>query len=94
MSLDESFLTSGINGVAGSTPVLASTSTTGDYSGAFTTTPGADGATTTYGLSLNTTVSGLVDAQTGQAVVLVLNGNTVEAGLACSHRARICSTSA
>src|SRR4029453_8612510 len=42
---------------------------------------GADGATISYALSIaggNGTVSGLTDSHTGQADVLVLNGNTIE----------------
>src|SRR5437868_4811007 len=79
--VDESFLTAATNGIDGSTPLLASTHTTGNFSGAFTAVQGADSATIAYALSItggNGTPSGLTDSQTGLADVLVLNGNTVE----------------
>ncbi|WP_292441777.1 DUF5801 repeats-in-toxin domain-containing protein, partial [Mesorhizobium sp.] len=79
--VDESYLTAATNGINGSTPNLANTTTTGDFSGAFTPVQGADSATVAYALSINGgngTPSGLTDAQTGQADVLVLVGNTIE----------------
>jgi hypothetical protein len=81
LTVDESFLTAGTNGIAGSTPDLASTHTTGNFSGAFSHVNGADGATITYALSItggNGASSGLIDSQTGLTDVLVLNGNTIE----------------
>ncbi|WMT72021.1 DUF5801 repeats-in-toxin domain-containing protein [Bradyrhizobium sp. Ash2021] len=81
LSVDESFLTASTNGINGSTPLLASTHTTGNFSTAFTAVQGADGASIAYALGItggNGTSSGLVDSQTGQTDVLVLNGNTIE----------------
>ncbi|MEH2568957.1 DUF5801 repeats-in-toxin domain-containing protein [Bradyrhizobium sp. AZCC 2289] len=81
LAVDESFLTAATNGIDGSTPNLANTHTTGDFSTAFTSVPGADGATFAYALGItggDGTSSGLVDSQTGQTDVLVLNGNTIE----------------
>jgi len=51
----------------------------------FTTTPGADGATTAYGLTItggNGTASGLLDAQTGSSIVLVNNAGVIEGHVA------------
>ncbi|WP_436159924.1 DUF5801 repeats-in-toxin domain-containing protein [Mesorhizobium sp. LjRoot246] len=79
LSVDESYLTAATNGINGSTPSLALTHTTGDFSGAFTWVQGADSATVAYALSItggNGTASGLTDAQTGQSDVLVLNAVT------------------
>ncbi len=79
LSVDESFLTAATNGINGSTPNLANTHTTGDFSTAFTGVAGADGAaSTTYALSVTNATSGLIDAQTGLADVLVLNGGVIE----------------
>jgi VCBS repeat-containing protein len=82
LTLSEADLTSGTNGINGSTPNLALTSVTGHFAGDFTDTSGADGLkSTTYALSIaggNGAASGLVDSQTGQADVLVQNGNTIE----------------
>src|SRR4029079_13463605 len=81
LTVDESFLTAATNGIDGSTPNLANTHTTGDFSTAFTPGQGADSATISYALSItggNGTASGLLDAQTGLSDVLVRNGNTIE----------------
>ena len=67
--------------IAGSSPNLALTSTTGNFSGAFTSVTGADNATIAYALSItggNGVASGLIDSHTGLSDVLVLNGNTIE----------------
>src|SRR5207244_5320083 len=67
--------------IGGSAPNAALTTTTGDFSAAFTPVKGADGATISYALSItggDGTASGLIDSHTGQADVLVLNGNTIE----------------
>ncbi|WGR91411.1 DUF5801 domain-containing protein [Bradyrhizobium sp. ISRA435] len=65
----------------GSTPNAALTTTSGDFSTAFTSVQGADGATIRYALAIvggNGTASGLIDSHTGLADVLVLNRNTIE----------------
>ncbi|MER8629854.1 DUF5801 domain-containing protein, partial [Mesorhizobium opportunistum] len=74
LNVDESYLANG------STPNAALTVATGNFSGAFTAVQGADGATVAYSLAISSpgVASGLIDSATGQAVVLVLNGNTVE----------------
>src|SRR6266446_1943380 len=67
--------------IAGSAPDATLTMTSGNFSTAFTSVQGADGATISYALSIpggNGTASGLLDSHTGQADVLVLNGNTIE----------------
>ncbi|TDM96881.1 hypothetical protein CEE87_13015, partial [Lactobacillus crispatus] len=81
LTRSETHLTAATIGNDGSAPNLAQTTTTGDFSAAFTTVQGADSATTTYALSIvggNGTASGLTDSHTGLADVLVLNGNTIE----------------
>ncbi|QDW36955.1 hypothetical protein FFI89_007270 [Bradyrhizobium sp. KBS0727] len=64
----------------GTTPTPALTVVTGDFHGAFTSAQGADGATIAYslGVSSPSVDSGLIDSATGQHILLVLNGNTVE----------------
>ncbi|MGT2466659.1 DUF5801 repeats-in-toxin domain-containing protein [Mesorhizobium atlanticum] len=49
------------------------------FVGAFTVVQGADGATTTYGVSVSSqgVTSNLIDSATGQAVILAQSGNTV-----------------
>ncbi|MHC2467638.1 hypothetical protein ACVIHD_006650 [Bradyrhizobium embrapense] len=67
--------------IAGSAPDAAFTTTSADFSTAFTSVQGADGATIRYALTIaggNGTASGLIDSHTGCADVLVLNGNTIE----------------
>ncbi|MHC2254068.1 VCBS repeat-containing protein [Bradyrhizobium embrapense] len=67
--------------VAGSAPCAALTTISADFSAAFTSVQGADGATIRYALTIaggNGTASGLIDSHTGCADVLVLNGNTIE----------------
>ncbi|MDH2384877.1 DUF5801 repeats-in-toxin domain-containing protein [Bradyrhizobium sp. CER78] len=67
--------------IAGSAPDTALTTTAADFSTAFTSVQGADGATIRYALTItggNGTASGLIDSHTGCADVLVLNGNTIE----------------
>src|SRR5206468_8470220 len=79
--VDESFLTAATNGIDGSTPNLASTTTTGNFSGAFTSVQGADSAAVTYAVSItggNGTPSELGERRVGQADVLVQVGNTIE----------------
>jgi VCBS repeat-containing protein len=75
LTLSEAHLT------AGSAPSTTGTTTSGNFSTAFTSVRGADGATISYALSItggNGAASGLIDSQTGEADVLVLNGNTIE----------------
>jgi len=67
--------------IAGSAPDAALTTTSADFSTAFTSVQGADGATIHYALTItggNGTASGLIDSHTGLADLLVLNGNTIE----------------
>ncbi|MBR0869061.1 VCBS domain-containing protein [Bradyrhizobium tropiciagri] len=67
--------------VAGSAPDGALTKIAADFSTAFTSVQGTDGATISYALTItggNGVASGLVDSHTGLADVLVLNGNTIE----------------
>lgn len=68
LQLDESYL------AAGSTPLPANTTTTGDFSGLFTPSYGADGAGTVGGYTLGVQSanvdSGLVDSLSTQAVLL------------------------
>ncbi|MES5482965.1 DUF5801 repeats-in-toxin domain-containing protein [Bradyrhizobium sp. INPA03-11B] len=67
--------------IAGSAPDAALTTTAADFSTAFTSVQGADGATIRYALTItgsNGTASGVIDSHTGLADVLVLNGNTIE----------------
>src|SRR5262249_20717286 len=67
--------------IAGSAPNAALTTTSGNFSTAFTSVQGVDGATISYALSINGgngTASGLIDSHTGLPDVLVLNGNTIE----------------
>ncbi|ARQ56473.1 hypothetical protein EFR00_22195 [Rhizobium sophoriradicis] len=55
------------------------TNATGNFATAFISTPGADGATTTYalGVNVNTNVSGLTDTETGASVLLFKEGSNV-----------------
>src|SRR5262245_40513461 len=83
LTLSETHLTATAldDNIAGSAPNAALTTTSGNFSTAFTSVRGADGATISYALSItggNGTASGLIDSHTGQADVLVLNGNTIE----------------
>src|SRR5436190_1602592 len=78
--VDESFLTSGTNGINGTTPDVNQTHVSGAYAGAFTSVQGADSATTAYTLSFSTSASGLVDSQTNSGDVLVMNGSNVVEG--------------
>ncbi|MDW6026543.1 DUF5801 repeats-in-toxin domain-containing protein, partial [Mesorhizobium sp. BAC0120] len=72
--VDESFLPSGSQqGPSGSVHAEAS------FADAFKVTTGADGGTTSYALAVTTGASGLVDAQSGQSVILSLKGGIVEA---------------
>jgi VCBS repeat-containing protein len=75
LTLSEAHLT------AGSAPSTTGTTTSANFSTAFTSVRGADGATISYALSItggNGAASGLIDSQTGEADVLVLNGTTIE----------------
>jgi len=83
LTLSESHLTATAldDNTAGSAPNATLTTTSGNFSTAFTSVQGVDGATIGYALSIaggNGTASGLIDSHTGQADVLVLNGNTIE----------------
>jgi VCBS repeat-containing protein len=83
LTLSETHLTATAldDNIAGSAPEATLTTTSANFSTAFTSVQGADGATISYALSItggNGTASGLIDAHTGQADVLVLNGNTIE----------------
>ena len=72
--------TDGDDNIAGTSPNLALTTTTGAYAAAFTDVSGADGTkSTAYALTLNSTASGLVDSHTQTADVLVqVNATTIE----------------
>ena len=76
ISVDESFLP------IGSTPDPALTVSTGDFSGAFTSVQGADGATIAFRLGvLSPDVgSGLTDSRSGENVLLTVNGGGVVEG--------------
>jgi VCBS repeat-containing protein len=83
LTLSESHLTATAldDNIAGSAPNATLTTTSGNFSTAFTSVQGVDGATISYALSIaggSGTASGLIDSHTGQADVLVLNGNTIE----------------
>ncbi|WP_456728581.1 DUF5801 repeats-in-toxin domain-containing protein [Bradyrhizobium sp. USDA 3364] len=83
LTLSETHLTATAldDNIAGSAPDAALTTTSADFSAAFTTAQGLDGATVSYALTIsggNGTASGLIDSHTGLADVLVLNGNTIE----------------
>jgi len=83
LTLSEAHLTATAldDNIAGTAPDASLTTTSGNFSTAFTSVQGADGATISYALSItggNGTASGLIDSHTGQADVLVLNGNTIE----------------
>ena len=83
LTLSETHLTATAldNNIAGSAPDAALTTTSGNFSTAFTSVQGADGATIGYALTIaggNGTASGLIDSHTGLADVLVRNGNTIE----------------
>ncbi|MGY8637483.1 DUF5801 repeats-in-toxin domain-containing protein, partial [Bradyrhizobium sp. 14AA] len=83
LSVDESNLTFVTNGIDG-TIHNGDNTATASFSSVFTAVTGADGVPDpqhpiSYALSIDTSKStGLVDAQTGQNVVLVMNGTTVE----------------
>ena len=83
LTLSETHLTATApdDNIAGSAPDATLTTTSGNFSTAFTSVQGVDGATISYALSItggNGTASGLIDSHSGQADVLVLNGNTIE----------------
>ncbi|HEX8030202.1 MAG TPA: DUF5801 repeats-in-toxin domain-containing protein, partial [Vicinamibacterales bacterium] len=83
LSLSETHLTATVfdDNIAGSVPNASLTTTSTDFSTAFTSVQGADGATISYALSItggNGTASGLIDSHTGLADLLVLNGDTIE----------------
>ena len=83
LTLSETHLTATAlnDNIAGSAPNVALTTISGNFSTAFTSAQGADGATISYALSItggNGTASGLIDSHTGLADVLVLNGDTIE----------------
>lgn len=83
LTLSEAHLTATLldDNIAGSAPNAALTTTSADFSTAFTSVQGADGATISYALAItggNGTASGLIDSHTGLADLLVLNGNTIE----------------
>src|SRR5262245_42583136 len=83
LTLSETHLTATAldDNIAGSAPNAALTTTSGNFSTAFTSVQGVDGATISYALSINGgngTASGLIDSHTGLPDVLVLNGNTIE----------------
>ncbi|MEI9406343.1 DUF5801 repeats-in-toxin domain-containing protein, partial [Mesorhizobium argentiipisi] len=73
LNVDESYLPNG------STPNAALTAATAAFAGMFTVVQGADGATTSYGVSVSSqgVTSNLIDSATGQAVVLTQSGGTV-----------------
>ncbi|KAA3450613.1 hypothetical protein C7I87_09985, partial [Mesorhizobium sp. SARCC-RB16n] len=73
LDVDESYLANG------STPNAALTSASAAFAGMFTVVQGADGATTSYGVSVSSqgVTSNLIDSATGQAVVLTQSGGTV-----------------
>ncbi|MBR1126648.1 DUF5801 repeats-in-toxin domain-containing protein, partial [Bradyrhizobium iriomotense] len=87
--VDESNLTAATNGIDGSTPTGINAMTAW-FGGIFQAISGADGVPDSehpisYALSIDVSKSsGLVDAQTGEAVVLVMNGTTVEGHTAAS----------
>ena len=81
LTVDESFLTAATNNnTDGTTPDVTQTVKTANYSGSFTSVQGADSATIAYSLSISApnVDSGLIDSATGNHVLLVVNGNTVE----------------
>ncbi len=91
LTLSESHLTATAldDNIAGSAPNATLTTTSGNFSTAFTSVQGVDGATISYALSIaggNGTASGLIDSHTGQADVLVLNGNTIEGHVGSTRR--------
>jgi hypothetical protein len=78
--VDESFLTAATNGVDGSTPDITQTTQTANFSAAFTSVQGADGAVVTYApvIAGNGTLTNLIDSATGLGVVLDQTGNVVQ----------------
>src|SRR5206468_2145171 len=81
LTVDESFLTVGTNGIAGSGQLPAgSTHAEALFNDAFTVVTGADGATTSYSLSVVAGASGLIETQSGEAVDLSVNGSGVVEG--------------
>ncbi|WP_176476934.1 DUF5801 repeats-in-toxin domain-containing protein [Mesorhizobium sp. WSM4313] len=80
LDVDESYLPNG------STPNAALTAATAAFAGMFTVVQGADGATTSYGVSVSSqgVTSNLIDSATGQAVVLTQSGGTVS-GYVAGH---------
>ena len=76
LAVDESFLPSG------STPDPTLTVSTGDFSGAFTSVQGADGATIAYRLGVLSpgVDSGLTDSRSGENVLLSVTGGGVVEG--------------
>ncbi|WP_063694591.1 DUF5801 repeats-in-toxin domain-containing protein [Bradyrhizobium stylosanthis] len=88
--VDESNLTAVTNGIEGSIH-NGINSAIGWFGGIFQANSGADGVADSehpisYALSIGPSgTSGLVDAQTGEAVVLLMNGTTVEGHTAASN---------
>src|SRR6185437_14406261 len=82
--VSETHLTAATNSVDGSAPDLAQTHVTTGFANAFTSVAGADGGSLSYALTVNGAASGLVDSQTGQNVVLVLNNGVVEGHVGAS----------
>ncbi|MGX7876836.1 beta strand repeat-containing protein [Mesorhizobium sp. ORM6] len=74
LNVDESYLPDGSHTGPGSTTDTLS------FANIFTVVPGSGTPTVSYALSVTTQgeTSNLIDSATGQTVVLVLNGNTVE----------------
>ncbi|WP_027556311.1 DUF5801 repeats-in-toxin domain-containing protein, partial [Bradyrhizobium sp. Cp5.3] len=84
LSVDESYLTAATNGVDGShTGPLGSTTDHTSFAGAFTSTPGADGAKISYALAASGATSaagvdsGLIDSATGNKVFLFLESGQI-----------------
>src|SRR5882724_1751993 len=76
LSVDESNLPTG------TTPNATLTVSHGDFSGSFTSAAGADGATITYAVAVQSANvdSGLIDSVSGQHVLLSVNGSGVVEG--------------
>ncbi|QOZ25035.1 DUF5801 repeats-in-toxin domain-containing protein [Bradyrhizobium sp. CCBAU 51753] len=80
LSLSETHLTATAqnDNTPGTAPNAGQTMTSANFSTAFNSVQGADGATIGYALKISGAASGLVDSHTGLADVLVQNGNTIE----------------
>src|SRR5262249_59604832 len=82
LSVDESFLTAATNGIDGSTPSLADTTSVASFAAKFTLTQGADGATVKYTLiATEGATTNLVDAQNGDPVTLHIVSTTEVQGV-------------